>query len=257
MKIIRLLSAILAAIIVLALTGCGTKLEPNRVFSTSDMPQKTVGVIASAPASGYLTPFAGEMTVKYYSNVSGVTEDLISGVLDCAVTDKTTAEAMVKENSTLKLLEEPFVSRDYHMAVSQDNVVLRDNINAALNALVEDGTLDSITSGWLFGEYEYPASENTVQGTLDVAIDPTFPPYCFSGEDGAYLGMEIDIIRAVCDRLGVELNLVRADAENILYLVESGKVSLAIGRIVATEEAAVIYTDTYLTSMQVIVVRDS
>ena len=257
MNMKRFFSAVLALVLLLALCACSSELVPNRVLEAKDMQGKAVGVIASTPASGYLTPFSEEMTIKYFTNVAGMSEDLLSGAIDCAVTDRDTADAVLKDHADLTMLEEPFINREYRMAVSQDNTVLRDNINATLEAMKTDGTLNAIIDGWLSGQYEYAAKEYTPQGVLTVAVDPTFPPYGFSGENGEYLGMEIDILREICYRLGVELQLVRADEDNMVYLVESGKVALAMGRITVAEDAAVIYTDVYLTSMQVILVRDS
>lgn len=256
-KIKKILYVFLAIILIQALCGCRAELAPNRVFSAADMPGKTVGVLTVAPAYGYVKPFSEKMDIKGYSNAAGMTEDLVSGALDCAVTDALTAESMIKENSCLKTLEAPFIDRDYRIAVSQDNTVLRDNIDSIFQTMTDDGTLEAIIDGWLSGEYEYTVSEYEYDGTITAAIDPTFSPYCFVDEDGEYSGIEIDILREICKKLNVELELIETDAENMLYLVESGKVSLAIGRIVAQEDAAVIYTDPYLTSVQVIVVRDS
>ena len=227
MKIKKFLSAILAALLLQTLCACGAKIEPNRVFSASDMQGKTVGVLASAPASGYMTPFSEKMNIKYYSNVAGMTEDLISGALDCAVADSATAESMKKAQAHLTVLPEPLINRDYRIAVSQENTVLRDNINSALAEMAADGSLSEIVDGWLAGKYELPEHDYTPEGTLLAAIDPTFPPYCFSGENGEYLGIEADVLRAVCRRLNLELQFVRSDADNIVYFVESGKVALA------------------------------
>lgn len=253
----RILSAVLAIIFIQALCGCGAKLPPNRVSSVADMPGKTVGVLEDSPAAGYVTPFWEKMTIKYYSNLAGMTEDLLSGALDCIVTDGDTADDMIKAQPHLMTLHSPFIDREYRMAISQDNSVLCDNIDSALLTMIDDGVLPLIIDEWTDGKYEPPEDDYESAETITAAIAPTFEPYCFIDEDGNYAGIEPDILREICRRLNVDIEFVETDEENMTYLVESGKVSLAIGRIVDQDDAAVIYTNPYLKSTQVVVVRDS
>lgn len=192
------------------------------------------------------------MTIRDYTDAGIMLRDVESGELDCALTDRTTAEQRLQKNKKLETLAEPFVCRSYRIAVSPDNRKLLDKVNGALSALSADGRLAAVTSGG-----GASGGGEGGSGTLLAAVDPTMSPFEYYGTDGQPAGIEIDVLRAVCGELGVGLELVPADADKMLYLVESGKVSLAIGRLTGTESADLDYSDPYFVSEQLIVVRKS
>ena len=121
-----------------------------------------------------------------------------------------------------------------------------------------DGTQERIVSGWMKKDksvYTPKVLPEDAQ-TLLVAVCPGPEPYTFYDSAKRLVGLEIDIIRSVCDKIGVKAEFVEVDQSDLIFMAESGKVSLAIGRISESDSEAVDYTDTYLTAEQYVIVRE-
>ncbi len=82
-------------------------------------------------------------------------------------------------------------------------------------------------------------------------------PYAYYGSMGNLVGMDIDIARALCDYMGVELVVRDAGGGDLREFVRSGKADLAMGCLVANDKdmELVDFSQTYYTSTQVIIVR--
>ena len=63
------------------------------------------------------------------------------------MTDKL-ANAFVSKQR-LKILEEELTTEDYAICISKDKTELKDNINAALQTLKDNGTLEQITANYI------------------------------------------------------------------------------------------------------------
>ena len=254
-------TAVLTALLILSiiLSGCSEELPSNKVYSASDMPGSTVGVLSGTASAGYLEKYGSSMTVMQYDDVESMSVALKNGSLDCVVADDGTFQEMRNYVSGFKSLEEYFIDRDYCLAVSADNEELLTNLDAALETLQQNGTLDAIISGWNAGGYEWetdPATAEDGLSSISVAVDPTLSPYAFLDENGELAGAEIDIVRALCAALGLRPEFIQVASDQLIYTVESGKVALAVGRLTPTgEETGVTFTQPYTHSRQLIVVR--
>ena len=253
----KFLSAALAALlIVLTLTSCGGKLPDNKVYEAADMVGKTVGVLRDSPSAGYIAPFTGVLSVRYYDNAESLAVELKNGGIDCALADESTLAAMRKSSSRLHALEEKFIDRSYCIAVSVENRIMIENIGMALSAMSRDGTLAAIVDGWLNGGYAGAYQNGEYERSISVAVQPGFYPYAFYDEEGELTGLEIDIVYEICARLGLNVEFAPVDSERLLYMAESGKTSFAIGLIVQDpDNEAISYSENYMHSTQLIVVR--
>ena len=93
-------------------------------------------------------------------------------------------------------------------------------------------------------------------GKLVVATSPDFPPF-ENLEGGEVVGIEIDIIKAICDELGVELELVQIPFDSVLPGVQAAKYDAGVSGITVTpkREKNTLFTDVYYIAAQSIVVR--
>lgn len=251
-KHILLLSIFL--LITMLFSGCSSKIPQNTVFSSEDLNGKKVGVMENSTTERYLRSYTDKMSIRTCSDTKTLAQELLSGEIDAAIADEKTADEVLSQSGKLTMLEELFLNDEYCIAVSQENDTLLKNVNSVISDIYKSGELDTLINGWLYGDYEY-ISEGKTNGTyLTVAVCPNFYPYCFYDENGQLDGLEIDLIKLICDKLGVGVELKAVDSNKLIYSVESGKVSLSIGRIVSGD-AAVLYSDSYFTSVQKILVR--
>ena len=93
-------------------------------------------------------------------------------------------------------------------------------------------------------------------GKLTVATSPDFPPF-ESLEGGEVVGIEIDILKLICDDLGVELEIVQMDFDSVLVAIQAAKYDCAASGITvdASRQKNMLFTDPYYNAAQVIVVK--
>ncbi|MBO5496456.1 MAG: amino acid ABC transporter substrate-binding protein [Oscillospiraceae bacterium] len=99
-----------------------------------------------------------------------------------------------------------------------------------------------------------PAAEAKV---LKVATNVAFPPYEFYENEQA-VGIDVEIIQAICDKLGYTMELNDMEFGSIITAVASGKIDVGFGAITITEERAksVHFTTSYSTGIQSIIVTE-
>ena len=95
-------------------------------------------------------------------------------------------------------------------------------------------------------------------GKLVVATSPDFPPF-ESLEDGKVVGIEVEIMEIICERLGVELVLEEMNFDSVLPGVQAGKYDCGMSGISVTpkREKNVLFTDAYCRAAQCIVVTSN
>ncbi len=93
-------------------------------------------------------------------------------------------------------------------------------------------------------------------GKLVVATSPDFPPFeNLEGEE--VVGIEVEIMQKVCDKLGVEFEIAQINFDAVLSGVQSGKYDCGMSGISVTpkREKSVLFTDAYCLAAQCIVVK--
>ena len=94
-------------------------------------------------------------------------------------------------------------------------------------------------------------------GKLTVATSPDFPPF-ESLEGGEVVGIEPDIMKLICDKLGVEAEFVQMDFDSVLIGIQAAKYDCAMSGITVTpaREKNMLFTVPYYNAAQVIVVAE-
>ena len=107
----------------------GTQLGTTGYIYASDSPDN----------GGY-----GEDHCIGFDNGMTAVQALMSGSVDCVIIDKAPAMEYVAANPGLTILEGNWVEESYAIGVDEGNTALLNAINDALNALIADGTVQSI-----------------------------------------------------------------------------------------------------------------
>ncbi len=92
-------------------------------------------------------------------------------------------------------------------------------------------------------------------GKLVVATSPDFPPF-ENLEGSEVVGIEVDLMKLICEKLGVELELVQADFDSVLAGVQACKYDCGMSGITVTEKRQknMLFTTPYCLAAQCIVV---
>ena len=111
-----------------------------------------IGVQRGTTGEAYCQDAHGEDHVTSLDNGAVAVQYLLNGQVDCVVIDKGPAEEYVKVNPGLEILEAEYVIENYCAAVDEGNTALLNAINAALNELISDGTVQNIMDKYITAE---------------------------------------------------------------------------------------------------------
>ena len=233
------------------------------VESKDDLKNATIGVQLGTTGDIEASEYEADgATVKRYSKGSEAVQALKAGQIDCVIIDQQPAEAFVEKNDDLKILSDTFDPEEYAICIAKGNSDLTDKFNSAIEELQKDGTIDSITSNYIGDEvgkhpYETPDGTEYPNGTLTMATNAQFEPYEYYDGD-QIVGIDADIAKAICDKLGYELKIEDMEFDAIIAAVSSGKADFGAAGITVTEDRKknIDFTDTYTKACQVIVVRN-
>ena len=87
-------------------------------------------------------------TVERYKNGTDAVLALTSGKVDCVVIDNEPAKNYIAANEGLKILDTEYAVEDYAIALAKDSE-LTEQINAALEELIADGTVQAIIDKYI------------------------------------------------------------------------------------------------------------
>lgn len=260
----KIIAGVVAIVCALGLVGCGSQVSANTVFGVDDLPGKTIGVQLGTTGDIYCSDYEAEgSTIERYNKGADAIQALKQGKVDCVVIDEQPAIAFVAKNDDLMILDEEFAVEEYAMCLSKDKTDLTASINAALKELKSEGVIDQITANYIGDDtkgtcpYESPADADRSKGTLIMATNAAFEPYEFYANQ-EIVGIDAEMARAICDKLGYELKIEDMEFDSIINAVTSGKADFGAAAMTVTEDRlkSVDFTDTYATSKQVIIVRN-
>jgi ABC-type amino acid transport substrate-binding protein len=246
--------ALLAAAALFAAAGCGEKLPPNTVAAPEDVSGKIIGAM-SGTAGAYIASQYGD--VQQFDNMDVMFESLRVGALDCVVTDSLVTR---KDPKGVKPLREPLAEYGFAFAVARENGDLRRAVNSAIRNMRESGELARIEGAISKGGdsvYVPPDRQGEARATLRAAVRAEFAPYTYIDDEGECAGMDIDVARAVCGALGVDVEFFAVEPDEMIDTVRYGKADLAIGGLYENERdvGLVEYSDAYTAAAMEVLVR--
>ncbi len=104
----------------------------------------TIGVQEGTTGDIYCTDDFGEENVLKFKTGPDAVAALAAGKIDAVVLDNNPAKAYIETYDNLILLDTDYAVEDYAIAIALDNAELKEKIDAALNELIADGTVDEI-----------------------------------------------------------------------------------------------------------------
>ncbi|WP_125144280.1 basic amino acid ABC transporter substrate-binding protein [Clostridium transplantifaecale] len=104
---------------------------------------------------------------------------------------------------------------------------------------------------------EETKEEAAAGGVLVMGTNAEFPPYEFY-EDNDIVGIDVEIAKAIAEKMGMELQIEDMAFDAIIPAVTSGKADFGAAGMTVTEERqrSVEFTDTYANSNQVAIVKE-
>lgn len=261
------LSLILMTLTAALFIGCGaSQKDTGKVIETADdLPGAKIGVQLGTIGDIYISDMEGDeegTTVERYNKITDAVQALRQGKIDCVIVDEQPAIATTKDEENLVILEEPFELEEYAICIAKDNTELLNQVNAALDELKEEGVINQIISNYIGDDtkgtcpYESPEGIEYT-GELVAATNAAFPPYEYY-ENNVPVGIDMELIKAIGDKLGLKVKIEDIEFDSIINAVDSHKADVGIAGMTMTEERlkSINFSNPYTTSKQVMIVNN-
>ena len=111
-----------------------------------------VGVQMATTGHIYAEDEFGVDRVVLFDNGNDATMALKNGKVDCVIIDNEPAKAYVATNEGLVILDSAYAVEDYAACFAKDNTELVEKFNAALQKLIDDGTVAGIIGKYIKAE---------------------------------------------------------------------------------------------------------
>lgn len=241
------------------------ELKKNAVKGVKDLDGKKIGVQIGTTGDIYASDYEGDdagTVIERYNKGTDAIQALKNGKINCVIIDEQPAKAYTEKDSTLQILKEEFALEDYAVCIDKSNIELKEKINEALAKLKENGTLQDIIDNYIGedsvkGTKPYKAKDIKRNGVLKMATNASFKPYEYY-ENNEITGIDVDMMQAVCDELGMKLMVEDMEFDSIIPAVVSGKDDVGAAGMTVTKDRLknIDFTDSYTTAKQVIITVD-
>jgi len=173
------------------------------------------------------------------------------------------------------ILEEDFGAEEYAIGFRPEDVDLATRVQEILDEIYADGTGAEIASKWfgsdvilkgndfasdMSGKSAGDGSLDYIinKGTFIVGLDDSYPPMGYRDDNGEIIGFDIDLAAAVCEKLGVKLELVPIDWNAKDMELSSKNIDVIWNGMSVTAERKVSYllSKPYLANAQIILVAE-
>ena len=250
-----------------AASTAASEASTQAIQTLDDLNGKTVGVQLGTTGDLMMSEEVGKADglnlagVEQYSKAADAVQALLTNKIDAVCIDDQVAKNFVAANpDELTMLDTAYSEESYAIAVSKDNTELTEKLNGAIAELKEDGTLDAILNKYIAKEegatgYVSPEGTEYPNGTLVMATNAAFDPYEYI-ENGEIVGIDAEFAKALCDKLGYDLEIEDMEFDSIIAAVVSGKADFGMAGMTVTpeREEQINFTDTYCTAAQNIIV---
>jgi hypothetical protein len=245
----RLTALTLAAVMLLTLGGCQSETVSK---NTVDDAQEQV-----VPTQGYLTMLdfelgqrksmysdsliqslkPGKYNYQSYASLSELQLALNGGKIDWAFLSYDTAKYMQNENPDLTMLVDSTIIYSYSMATRSEDSALAEQLNEAISALREDGTLSALEDKYINSDQglsEKAATPVKIEGapTIRIGLTGSLPPFDYVSADGVPAGFNVAFATALGEKLGVNIELVTVEVDSRLTALVSEKIDVVFWMIV-------------------------
>ena len=260
------------------------RLDEDRIESVADVIENTdLKIGTQTGTTNYETGAAtfGEDRLEAFEQFPFAVQALIAGDVDVVLIDETAGQGYLGVNADELKLVGDSLSSDQLGFIFPLGSDLVEPINAALDVLTEDGTLDELATKYFsdaftvtyddigpgaYGDDDEAAAEEEEMAELPdlegreitVAVENAYLPFNYiSLATGEPAGWDYDAINAMCEMLNCTPVYVEAAWEGMIQAVADGQFDMAADGITITEDRAEIvdFSNGYINIDQRLLVR--
>ena len=227
----KILALTLAIIMVAAcMTACGDKTETAGT---------KVAVQKGTTSLMYAQVLKGVETVSY-DTFALAANDMKNGNAAYVFVDKTTAKALCKEISGIRMIDIALSSENYGIGIDPKQADLKTKIDNILTS--KSAEIDAIKEKYMNGDEakfvgitSAAKDVNRADQQLVVATNAEFAPWEYK-EGNKYYGIDMEIAQLIATELGLELVIDDMDFDMVVGAVGKQGVDIAMSGITITAE---------------------
>ena len=103
-----------------------------------------------------------------------------------------------------------------------------------------------------------PTEEPVPTQTFIMGIDAEYPPFSYMADDGCYTGFDVEVCRAVCEKLGWEMQIFSVNWDNKLIQLDAGECDCVWSGMTildSMKESGYVISQPYYDNTQVLLVK--
>lgn len=213
--------------------------EPK--YTLNELNGKTGAAITGSIDDQVIMENFTDYKIDHYQTVNDCLYSLSIGKADYAIGGYGVVKDAVNSMDGITYLKDPIYLQHICAIFNKEDKTsqkLRNEFNEYLAEAKTNGELDKLIAKWDTDLGEGELSERTLSGEkINIAIYPYEVPYSFI-KNNEYVGLEIDIANAFCEKYGYTPNFVSMDFSALLPALVSNKCSIGIANIAYTDERA-------------------
>ncbi|WKZ89116.1 ABC transporter substrate-binding protein/permease [Streptococcus iniae] len=237
------------------------KAHPIKKYS--QLNGKTIGVKNGTAAQGFLDNYKDKYKYKVKTFDTGdlMYNSLAAGSINAVMDDEPVIQFAIQQNQDLAINMPGEAIGSFGFAVKKDSGYdhLIEEFNSALGDMKADGTYQEIMTKWLgnasatsklSSSGDANAKATPVKAKYKIASDSSFAPFEFQNDKGNYVGIDMELIKAIAKNQGFIIEVVNPGFDAALNAVQSGQADAVIAGMSVTDVRKEIFdfSDSYYTS---------
>lgn len=218
--------------------------------NVDDLADKTIGIYTGTIFDGFLTKKYPKAEISRYETTADLIMSVKTGKVDAAMMDLKTATIAVKHNPQLGILTDTILTMPLGFGFRKQNTLLRDQFNAFLATIREDGTYQTVYRRWFVEDPEkarMPLFRIPGHGkTLVAGVAVNDLPYV-ALMNGKYVGFDIELIQRFAEHENYHLEFMTLEFSSLVAALAAGKVDMIADGIAisAERQKQIDFSDSY------------
>lgn len=252
--------------------------KSNTISSYNDLKGKTVGVKNGTAAQAFLEENKDKygFSIKTFDTGDLMYNSLSTGAVDAVMDDEAVIQYAIQQGQDLSIDIEGEAIGSFGFSVKKGSQYeyLVEDFNKALAAMKEDGTYEKIMNTWLgsstasadttdySSRLTLTGDANTkatpVKSSYTIVADSSFAPFEYQDENGDYVGIDMELIKAIAEQQGFTITIQNPGFDAALNAVQAGQADAVIAGMSITDARKEIFdfSDAYYTSNILLAVKN-
>lgn len=249
--------------------------KSNKITKYEELSGKTVGVKNGTAAQRFLESIKDKygFTIKTFDTGDLMNNSLSAGAVNAIMDDKPVIEYAINQGQDLSINMDGEAVGSFAFGVKKGSKYeyLVTEFNEALAQMKKDGSLNKIINKWtsssktssqvtsLTSTTSAGQKATPVKSKYVIASDSSFAPFVFQNSSNQYTGIDMDLIKAIAEDQGFEIEITNPGFDAAINAVQSGQADGMIAGMSVTDarKETFDFSDSYYTANTILGVKES